>query len=61
MIGVYSTEQHARDAVERLRYQPGFCDAPEGFCIDRYEIDRDHWGEGYVTENFGADDTGKPA
>ena len=26
LIGVYSSEQHAKDAVNRLIKQPGFCD-----------------------------------
>jgi len=49
MIGVYSTQEQAELAVRRMRLQPGFSDTPEGFCIDRYPLDRDHWPEGYVT------------
>ena len=49
MIGVYSTRENAESAVERLRLQPGFRDTPEGFCIDDYPVDKDHWAEGYVT------------
>jgi hypothetical protein len=48
-IGAYSSEQTAKTAVERLCLQPGFRDRPEGFHIEAYEIDRDHWPEGYVT------------
>lgn len=49
LIGVYSSQASAEAAVERLRAQPGFVDAPDGFHIDRYELDRDHWTEGYFT------------
>ncbi len=49
MIGVYSTQGTAEQAVARLQLQPGFSDVPEGFCIDRYSLDEDHWTEGYVT------------
>ena len=49
MIGVYSNEQLAQEAVARLRSQPGFCDVPDGFHIDRYELNKDHWTEGFVT------------
>ena len=49
MIGVYSSREKAEQAVERLQIQPGFSDLPEGFCIDRYPVDKDHWTEGYVT------------
>lgn len=50
-IGVYSTYQKAEEAVDRLKNQSGFCDTPEGFHIDLYEVDVDHWTEGYVTIN----------
>jgi hypothetical protein len=49
MIGVYSSREQAEAAVERLSIQPGFNDAPEGFEIDPYVLDEDHWTEGYVT------------
>ena len=49
MIGVYSTEQLAQKAVSRLLSQPGFCDVPEGFHVDRYELNKDHWTEGFIT------------
>ncbi len=48
LIGVYSSQLLAEQAKERLTSQPGFRDAPKGFIIDRYEIDEDHWTEGYV-------------
>ena len=47
-IGVYSSRQKAQDAVVRLSRLPGFADAPDGFHIDEYRVDEDHWGEGYV-------------
>ena len=47
-IGVYSSEQEAKDAIDRLKEQPGFCDMPDDFHIDRYEINKDHWAEGFV-------------
>jgi hypothetical protein len=49
MIGVYSSRGQAEAAVERLSVQPGFNDTPEGFEIDPYVLDKDHWTEGYVT------------
>ena len=49
MIGVYSSETAAREAVKRLSIQPGFCDCPEGFSVDEYPLDKDYWTEGYVT------------
>lgn len=48
-IGVYRTRETARAAVARLSKQPGFCDWPDGFHIGCYELDKDHWTEGFVT------------
>jgi hypothetical protein len=47
-IGVYSSREKAQDAVARLGRLPGFADAPDGFHIDEYRVDQDHWVEGYV-------------
>lgn len=55
-IGVYSTEQRARDAVARLAEAPGFCDTKDGFAIDEYDVDKDHWVEGFVTLPIGSSD-----
>ena len=49
LIGVYRTEGDAKSAIERLRTQPGFIDVPDGFQIYAYELNVDHWTEGYVT------------
>jgi hypothetical protein len=49
LIGVYSSREKAREAVARVGRLPGFADAPEGFHIDEYRVDQDHWLEGYVT------------
>jgi len=51
MIGVYSSEAKAREAIERVVGQPGFRDHPDGFTIDAYEVDTDQWQEGFVTVN----------
>ena len=47
-IGVYSSRDKADAAVARLSLQPGFSDAPDGFHVDEYRVDQDHWVEGYV-------------
>ncbi len=48
-IGVYSTEESAKTAIARLSTQPGFRETANGFYIDRYKLDEDHWTEGFVT------------
>lgn len=47
-IGVYSSREKADEAVTRLGRLPGFSDAPDGFHVDKYRVDQDHWVEGYV-------------
>jgi hypothetical protein len=49
LIGVYSTEVAVRDAITRVGTQPGFCENPEVFQFTPYELDKDHWTEGFVT------------
>jgi len=46
-IGVYSSEEEAKKAIVRLKDQPGFRDHPAGFQISKYEINKDHWTEGF--------------
>jgi hypothetical protein len=49
LIGLYSSEQKAKEAMERSILLPGFAENQDGFEIDRYEIDKDHWKEGFIT------------
>jgi hypothetical protein len=59
MIGVYRSLDAAKMALGRLGMQPGFSKHPthidpdatdeeDGFYIDEYELDKDHWTEGFV-------------
>ena len=48
LIGVYRSRSSAEQAIARLSSQPGFRDYPAGFEIGKYELDRDHWEEGFV-------------
>ena len=49
LIGVYSSQVTAENAKQRALSQPGFRDVPNGFLIEPYLVDQDHWAEGYVT------------
>jgi hypothetical protein len=49
LIGVYSSRAAAEVAIDRLRQQPGFRERPDDFHIDEYQVDRDHWVEGFVS------------
>ncbi len=48
LLGIYSSEERAREAITRLKDQPGFRDHPKGFAIERCKIDNDGWQEGFV-------------
>ena len=52
LIGVYRSRANAAAAVSRLKTKPGFCDHVEGFQIEAYALDVDHWTEGFVSEPF---------
>lgn len=50
LIGVYASEQDANAAIERLKNKPGFADFQKGFLVDSYELNQDHWTEGFVRQ-----------
>jgi hypothetical protein len=47
LIGIYSSDEEARAAIARLADQRGFRDYPAGFQFEPYEINKDHWTEGF--------------
>lgn len=57
LIGIYTTEQKALAAVDRLRQQPGFRDFPalldpsevweSGFQVSPRQLDSDSWSLGF--------------
>jgi hypothetical protein len=47
LIGVYSSEERAKEALEQVRGQPGFRDYPDGFEIDENVLDITGWGGGF--------------
>lgn len=49
LIGIYSTEKNARNAIERVKDKPGFKDSPEGLEVFSHQLDRDGWIEGFVS------------
>lgn len=48
-IGVYSSRENAQAAIIRIGQTAGFSEAPDGFHIDEYQVDKDQWVEGYST------------
>ncbi len=49
LLGVYESEEEANTAIDRYRSKPGFSEDPTGFQISKYELNKDHWTEGYTT------------
>ena len=48
LVGVYRTEKDAIGAIERVRTKPGFLDEGGKFECARYELNQDHWTEGFA-------------
>jgi hypothetical protein len=61
-IGVYSSHENARRAVERMRLAPGFRNFPSlvadlgegpgdgsGFYVNEHRLDSDDWASGFET------------
>ncbi len=48
LIGVYSSEARAKEALEKIREQPGFRDYPDGFEIYEGELDMTDWRGGFA-------------
>ncbi len=46
LVGVYSTKDAAKDAVQRAGLQPDFRRFPNGFKISKHPLDTDHWAAG---------------
>lgn len=53
ILGAYSSEERARDRIERARQSPGFRDEPDCFMVDHYTLNEDLWVDGFVTVGSG--------
>ena len=50
LIGVYSSEEEARTAIQRVKDKAGFAEFQAGFHIYPYTLDRDSWTEGFIID-----------
>jgi hypothetical protein len=50
LIGVYSSEETAKAAIERVKDKKGFVDFQQGFNIYPHQLDRDSWLEGFIMD-----------
>lgn len=55
LFGVFASEEKAKEAIELLINQPGFCDLPENFIISPYDMNKIEWAEGYSSSDDGDD------
>ena len=50
IIGIYSSYEAAERVKEKFKVKQGFNRFPEDcFYIDEYELNVDHWTEGFIT------------
>jgi hypothetical protein len=47
LIGVYRTKKDALAAIERVKGKPGFSDEGGKFECAKYQLNQDHWTEGF--------------
>jgi homoserine kinase type II len=46
-VGVFSTQEYAQSAVNKLKDQVGFRDFVDGFSIEAHKLNRIGWSEGF--------------
>ncbi|EFB74874.1 DUF7336 domain-containing protein [Subdoligranulum variabile] len=49
LLGVFSSEDKAQQAIEMYRTLPGFCEHSQDFHLDKYLLDERYWTEGFFT------------
>jgi len=49
IIGIFSTEEKAKEVAQVYRTIEGFSRYPDCFFIDAYELDKQFWTEGFIT------------
>lgn len=48
-LGVFNTEEQAKEAVEHYLELPGFRDYPSGFEVSKYVVGKLYWPEGFLS------------
>lgn len=47
VLGIFSTQKEAKEAIEIYQYLPGFRNKKEDFFIDEYEMNKKYWTDGF--------------
>lgn len=55
LLGVFSEEYIAEQALAKAVKKEGFKIYPDGFNISRYVIDQEQWIDGFGIDGFGID------
>ena len=50
IIGIYSSEVAADEAIARARRLEGFREEPDCFIVNEFKVDEDKWTDGFVTD-----------
>ncbi|WP_420825990.1 DUF7336 domain-containing protein [Pseudomonas multiresinivorans] len=50
IIGIFSTQEKAEEAISNIKDDPGFRENPQGFVIDPYVTNQIHWVGGFGSE-----------
>ena len=48
LIGVYRSREDAIAATDRVKDKPGFSEEGGEFEIAEYDLNKDHWTEGFI-------------
>ena len=51
LLGIFSTEENAKKAINKYKKLPGFKDFPDDFIIDKYQINETEWNSGFITSD----------
>ena len=49
IVEVYSSKVNAQKAKKKMKTLPGFKDSPNSFILDKYELDKEYWTDGFIT------------
>ncbi|HZL59445.1 MAG TPA: hypothetical protein VFC38_07065 [Stellaceae bacterium] len=48
ILGIYSTEKKAEEALARFKLKPAFKGFPDGFDMGPFTLDETYWQEGFI-------------
>ena len=52
LIGIFSCRERAERIKAAYLNKPGFKNFPNGFIIDKHDVDKTSWEQGFVTMRY---------